>query len=91
MTANPAQDATPFYQKKLYKLLDGAFPRLRTVQGLFDVSAFATSIGMTPEGVYKWLRSERMSVDGAHKVIELSKHDSNVEITKEQLFPFVMG
>jgi hypothetical protein len=87
VTAAPAQDVTPFYQKALYKLLDASFPDFRTVQGLFCVKTFAHAIGMTAEGVYKWVRSDRISPEGARKVITLSSG----RIQQEQMFPFVMN
>jgi hypothetical protein len=86
MSAAPT-DALGFYQRPLYKLLDAAFPKIRTSQGLFDVAAFATLIGLSHEGVYKWLRKDRISADGARKVIGAA----DGRITQEQMFPFVMG
>jgi hypothetical protein len=86
-TAEPAQAEIRFYRKPLYKLLATTFARFETGQGLFDVAGFAAAIGMSHEGVYKWIRSDRISPIGARKVIELSAG----VITKEQMLPFVMG
>jgi hypothetical protein len=80
-------DPAMFYNHPLYKLLDASFPDLRTNQGIFDVKAFAKSIEMSDEGVYKWLRSGKMSVAGARKTIEAS----NGRLVPQELFAFVMG
>ncbi len=76
-----------FRETPLYKFLFGAFPEHRTRQDLLDVPRLAEAIELNKESVYKWLRSGRVSVAGAMKLIELSAG----KITKEQMFPFVMN
>lgn len=63
----------PFYRRPLYKLLDTTFTDFRTERGLFDVIKFAKAIEMTAEGVYKWLRADKLSIDGAKRVVALSE------------------
>jgi len=63
----------------LYDLLKGRFPGHRTDTGRFDVPRFATDLGMSNEGIYKWLRANKISPEGAKKVVALSRGRAKIE------------
>jgi hypothetical protein len=83
------EDRASFHQQDLYKTLDKAFPQFRTVQQLFDVPAFAAAIGMSAEGVYKWVRANKLSPEGAKKIIDLTKGGVHA-LTAEDLYVYVL-
>lgn len=83
-----ATEAPLFYQKPLYRLLDLSFPQFRTKQGLLNVPELAEAIKMSGEGVYKWIRADKLTPDGAKKLAALGKDASTLKI--EDLYPFVM-
>ena len=84
-----AEDDKPFTDKPLYKLLTARFASVRTHQNIFDVRSFSTAIGMSPEGVYKWLRADRLSADGATKILEFAR-TLDAKLTREDLIVFVL-
>jgi hypothetical protein len=62
---------------ELYKTLCHVFPTLRTKkQNVLDVEQLAKEIGMTKEGLYKWLRDGRiLSKKGVERLIELANRE----------------
>lgn len=84
------QQRQALQDQDLHAFLNGAFPEFRTKQRVFDVPGFATAIGMSAEGVYKWLRTDRVSPDGARKVIALSKTHKR-PLKSEDLTKYVLG
>lgn len=64
---------------ELYEMLVRTFPTMRTKkQKVLDVERLADSIGMTKEGLYKWLREGRiLSKRGAERLHELANSDDN--------------
>lgn len=64
----------------LYRELSAAFPEYRTrQQNVLDVERIAVGIGMTEEGVYKWLRQGRiLSPRGVQKLVELANQPENL-------------
>lgn len=50
-----------------------------------DIRKLATDLNMSHEGVYKWMRADRISGHQATKLIDLS--DGN--LTREDFLPFV--
>lgn len=57
----------------LYKLLDGMFPQYRSIRDqVLDVPRLASRLGMTSEGVYKWLRADKLPTTKARKLVEIA-------------------
>lgn len=83
------QERAALQDQDLHKLLSSRFPEFRTKQRVFDVPAFAEAIKMSAEGVYKWLRADKISPEGVKKVVELAK-DRKKPIKAEHLMPFVL-
>lgn len=79
----------PFTEKPLYKLLAKSFPRFSTRQDMFDVRALAAALTMSAEGVYKWLRADRLSADGAARLLDLAKTEK-IKLTRGDLATFVI-
>jgi hypothetical protein len=63
----------------LYDLLRNRFPEHRTDTGRFDVPRFADDLKMSNEGVYKWLRANKITPDGAKNVVAMSKGRATLE------------
>lgn len=82
-----AQAESSFTFGPLYDLLKAKFPDYRTDTGRFDVPRFSTDLNMSHEGVYKWLRKNKISPDGARKVVSLSR--GRAEINDFTAFVFV--
>jgi hypothetical protein len=85
----PTTNDKPFTELPLYRKLVSSFPTFRTSQQIFDVRGFAEAIEMSPEGVYKWLRADRLSADGARKIMALAKTKKST-LTREDLINFVL-
>lgn len=66
-------------QSPLYRELLAVFPDYRTKQqNVLDVERIAEQIGMTEEGIYKWLRQGRiLSSKGVQKLVELANKPEN--------------
>ena len=77
----------PFWERALFKLLDTRITakKFRAPRGGFSVGAYAAAMGCSSEGLYKFLRSDKLSVDGAKKMIDAS----DGKITEQDLMPFV--
>jgi hypothetical protein len=88
MTA--ATNPQTFYDKPLFKIISVNFPEFRTPQGVFGVEAFGKAIGMSHEGVYKWFRANKLSIDGVKRIVEASKSPASGQyrLKKEDLYPF---
>lgn len=54
--------------------------------GTKSIPVLAAAIGYTAPGVYKWIAAERITWEGAKKVIEVSEG----RVTREQLLPYVL-
>lgn len=69
----------------LYRTLSATFPGVRTrQQKVLDVEALAGKLGMSREGLYKWLREGRiLSPRGASKVVELANTPDNLAALKK--------
>lgn len=72
------------YNAPIYKFLVDNFPDYRWKKDRLDVDAFAKATKMSKEGVYKWLRGNKISVEGAARLREL-----NPGIDKRDLVPFL--
>lgn len=83
------QERAALQEGDLHRLLSARFPDYKTKQGIFDVPAFADSLSMSAEGVYKWLRADKLSPEGAKKIIALQAGRKN-PLTQEDLFVFVL-
>jgi hypothetical protein len=71
----------------LYALLYDALPDYRTVRGALDVRKLAEKLGKSHEGVYKWLRTDRIPPRAASIIIELS----GGRITNGKMIKFILG
>lgn len=56
----------------LYDQLRLDFPDYVTPNGRFDVPRFAAEIDMSAEGIYKWLRSNRLRPANVARILALS-------------------
>lgn len=85
----------------LYRELSAIFPELRTrQQNVLDVEKLAEGIGLTTEGLYKWLRAGRiLSNKGIEKLVAFANRPENLEAlgradrkppTKEDLARFML-
>jgi hypothetical protein len=85
----------------LHRELTAVFPALRTrQQNVLDVEKLADGIGMTEEGLYKWLRAGRiLSNKGVEKIVSFANRPENLEAlakhgrqppTKESLARFML-
>lgn len=77
--ATPKSDAI---KGALYDLLVAKLPRCVNESGNLCVADLAERLNMSPEGVYRWLRSDEISKKGRVKLVELSK-----QMATEDLFP----
>jgi hypothetical protein len=69
----------------LYRMMVQTFPTLRTKkQKVLDIELLADKIGMTKEGLYKWLRAGRiLSKRGAEQLFQFANSDGNREALAE--------
>ena len=74
-----------FWDGDLYKLIVERVRGFRTPRGQFSIAAFSRAMGMSSEGLYKFLRADSISLAGAKKVIAAS----NGAITKDELTKFL--
>lgn len=72
--------ATDNIRGPLYELLLRKLPVCREGDGTLNIKRLHEGVGMSHEGVYKWLRANRISPGGVEKVIELGKRDDNVAL-----------
>ena len=57
-----------------------------SADGTKSIPILAAAIGYSAPGIYKWIAAERMTWDGAKKVIEVAEG----RVTREQLLPYVL-
>lgn len=76
---------------ELHALLKETFPDLRTARdNVFDVAAFSALVGMTEEGVYKWLRADSLPGRRARQIVELANEGRRKPVvTLEAFLPFI--
>lgn len=67
-----SSDDPRFWDGDLYKLLVSRIDDCSTPRGQFSIGTFAKKMGATAEGLYKYLRSDRLTLDGAKKIIKAS-------------------
>jgi len=73
---------------KLYKLLDKLFAGYRTTRdGVLDVRRIAEDLGISAEGVYKWLRADKLPFTQAQRLIAIVNADEDDE-EAIKTFPF---
>jgi len=77
-----------FFTSPLYLLLLGRFPQFQPPGRAFNVAALASAIGFSHEGVYKWLRSGKLSHRGAQQLVVLSQDGKN-PLTMDDLKGFL--
>lgn len=73
------------YESPLAKMLQERLPDF-VVRGRLNVSRLAAALEMTNAGVYHWLNYNRVSPDGARKLVDLSKGS----LTAQHLSTFVI-
>ena len=69
--------STASIEGELYQLLRERLPLYRSRRGRLDVSKLANALGMSPEGVYLWLRHDEVSRSGRRRLLELSYSPEN--------------
>jgi hypothetical protein len=72
---------------KLYELLHRALPDHSNTHGQLNVCAVATTLGLSTEGVYKWLRVDRITPDGAKAVVRVAEG----RVSESDFLPFLFG
>lgn len=72
---------------KLHILFAKAFPEHRTKDyDVFNVEWLATKLEMTEEGIYKWLRDDRIPLKRARQIVKIR----GCRIELEDLMPYVV-
>jgi hypothetical protein len=79
-------EAKRFWDGDLYKLLVARITDCNTPRGAFSVAVFAKKMGYSPEGLYKYLRSDTLSIPGAIALLKAAEGS----ITYGELTPFLM-
>lgn len=82
--ATPKSDAI---KGALYDLLVSKLPRCVSDGGNLCVADLAERLSMSPEGVYRWLRSDEISKKGRAKLIALSKQMATEDFFPESIQP----
>lgn len=79
----------------LYELLKEKLPVCRSEGGALQVAKLASRLGMTNEGVYRWLRADDISKRGRKRVVEIGSMPDNLKLlgdvepmTEDDLLPF---
>ena len=77
----------------LHEVLTDAFPNHRTVTGVLDIPGLGIDLGLSHEGVYKWVRHNNLPARRVKQLIELSRptKKSDPLLTVEAVLPFVIG
>jgi hypothetical protein len=70
---------------ELYDLLKRAFPGCVKNDRL-SVEALTERIEVSKEGIYKWVRADRISVAQAHRLVKLSRH-----VTINDFVPYILN
>lgn len=80
---------------ELYKLLDKLFAGYRTARdGVLDVRRIAEDLGISAEGVYKWLRADKLPLAQARRIMDIvNAEDGSIEdfpytVTIDDFLPF---
>lgn len=72
---------------KVHALLARAFPEHRTKDyDVFNVEWLATKLEMTEEGIYKWLREDRLPLKRARQIVKIR----GCRISLDDLMPYVV-
>ena len=66
------QAASGYTMGPLYDVLRKTFPDY-VDRGRLDVPEFAEALGMSHEGVYKWLRANKLTPKNAKRLAEMSE------------------
>lgn len=82
--ATPKSDAI---KGDLYDLLAARLPNCVNESGNLCVADLAERLSMSPEGVYRWLRSNEISKKGRAKLIELSKKSIEADLFPKTIQP----
>lgn len=62
----------------LYDTLTVTLPAFVGPDGSLDVNKLRQAVGMSKEGVYKWLRSNKLTPEAAKKVVGVAGSPDNV-------------
>jgi hypothetical protein len=94
MTAKPKRRRLDMWPDKehsaktrLYHLLYTALPDFRTPNQFLDVRKLAEEIGISHEGVYLWLRADRLPPKRVKALVELSRN----KLSKGTLVKYVLN
>lgn len=79
--------ATDKIRGPLYALLLRKLPVCRDTDGTLNIKRLHEGVGMSHEGVYKWLRANRISPGGVDKVIERGQRPDNLALLRREKPP----
>lgn len=89
-TAKTSAERRPYSFGLLYDLLVHHFPTFRTAQGVFDIPRLARDLSASHETFYRAVRTDKMTVKFALKLIHLSRNtDGARELRRDHLLDFV--
>lgn len=83
MQSMEIQGRDPWRDQPFYRFLFEIFPKHRSTRGLLDVARLAGEVGLTREGIYKWLRSGKVTPTNARTLHRLCNAPANVEALDE--------
>lgn len=77
---------------ELYKVLERAFPEHRSKQNVLAIPQLADDLGYAHETLYRCVRSDRVKVEVARKLLEFSHQNQPAanRIYWQDLAPFVL-
>lgn len=67
----------------LYPFLMDLFPKHRSVCQYFDVKRLASELNLSPEAVYKWMRSSRLIPANAATLLKHALSEDNIAALRE--------
>lgn len=76
----------------LYRLLEKSFPEHRSKQGVLAIPQLADDLGFASETLYRCCRRDRIKVQVAHRLLELSHKNqpASNRLYWQDLVPFVL-
>ncbi|PAL23593.1 hypothetical protein [Sphingopyxis sp. GW247-27LB] len=78
MHSTEIQGRDPWRDQPFYRFLFENFPTYRSKRGLLDVPRIAKDVGLTAEGIYKWLRRGVVTPTNARTLHRLCNAPTNI-------------
>ncbi len=79
MTSMEIQSRDPWRDQPFYRFLYEIFPTFRSPRGFLDVPRIAREVGLTSEGIYKWLRKGTITPMNARCLHRICNMPENAE------------